>query len=186
MAQALLLLTTLLVAPAVASGSAYALSSLKALPPSKFAPKTVSLRTDGAQSDQLAAEDPVEWERMGLISQVHVPEEAFIRAASRRVVTGLDLRAAVDDEEIEWHKLGFVSTVRIPSQLIVDQAPSRPKRVDLSPSGIGGVVGGILGRQHSQQQQRLARRTQAAARDMRFAMALGAAAKHHRHGDIKG
>jgi hypothetical protein len=175
-AALILLLTT--VTPAAASGSAYALSSLKALPASKLASKTVSLRIDGARADQLAAEDDVEWQKLGLVAQVRVPEEAFTGAASRRVVD-LNLRAAVDDEEIEWHKFGFVGVIRVPSQRIIE---ARPKRVDLSPSGIGGVVGGILGKQHSQQQQRRARRTQATARDIRFAMALGAAAKH-RQGD---
>jgi hypothetical protein len=163
--------------PAEAASSAYALSSLKALPPSRFAPKTVSLRTDGAQPEQSAVEDSIEWNRMGLVAQVYVPEEAFVRAASRRVITDLNLRAAVDDDKVAWHKLGFVGGVRIPSHQMV-----RPKRVDLSPAGISGVVGGILDKQQSQQQQRRARRAQAAARDIRFAMMVGRA-KEHGHND---
>uniref|UniRef100_A0A7S3RM65 Uncharacterized protein n=1 Tax=Strombidinopsis acuminata TaxID=141414 RepID=A0A7S3RM65_9SPIT len=184
-----LLLALALPAHASTPRAPFVLSNLKALPPSRVTSQTLELRHDSLQGTTLVDDERIEWQRMGLISNLHVPEEAFVQAASRDQPIQLDLRddgAPLNAADVLWERMGFIDSIQIPHKAFMQEI-SRPKRVDLAPSGIGGMVGGILGGRHSQDKRRRALRTQTAARDIRFAMAVGAAGKqqHRPDGTVK-
>jgi hypothetical protein len=173
-----------LIAAAAAAGAAIRpLHLQQALPPSKFAPKTVCVRIDTFLSDQVASEDATEWHRMGLIWNVKVPEHAF-RAVARTEDAKVDLRTADTTDytdAIAWHKMGFVSSVQIPKAAFAPvTTTARPKRVDFAPPDLGEAVGSLLGKQKTSLERRETRLAQSALRETRSAIFLGAEKKRWR------
>jgi len=181
------------------------LEAQKALPHSKFAPKTVSCRDiDNFLADQLASETATEWHRMGLIwnvkvrgqppqsdpprrrftstTRLQVPEHAF-RAVARTEDAKVDLRTADDNDytdDIDWHKMGFVCSVQIPKAAFAPvHTTARPKSVDFAPPGLGEAVGNLLGKQQTSQKRREERLGQSSMKTQ-SAIFLGAEKKRWR------